>query len=257
MKRIRTAFAVIIICIVLFLLPIQAGVLADAPVSTTGSITIIAEDPDGKAVEGAGFTVMKIADLGSDNGQTCINPTDVFSKYYGDLSPDMTAEENLAAALDLVKYIDENHVTGDVLFTGTEGSMRAEGLREGLYLIRQVVSVAGYQDISPFLVSLPVTSGDGLKAEYDITARPKITGPTDPSDPTAPVVSGTPTNPRNTVTPAITPGSSSYGKHSAVLSRTRLPQTGLLLWPIVVLAVLGLILIIIGWADMNLRRKRK
>ncbi len=245
------------ICIVLFLLPVQTGVLAEAPAATTGSITIIAVNPDGEAAEGAGFIVMKIADMSLQNGQVCFNPTGSFTNFYGDLPSDMTAEDNLAAALNLVKYIDDNHLTGDVLFTGSEGSVRAEGLSNGLYLIRQVVSIPGYQDISPFLVSLPMTSDDGKTSEHDITVRPKITEQTDPSSPTTPTVSGTPTNPGNNVTPTITPDPASYGKHSAVLSRTRLPQTGLLLWPIIVLSVTGLLLIIIGWADMNLRRKKK
>ncbi len=253
----KKAFLIIMICIVLLFLPIQAVVLADTPGSTIGSITILAESTDGKAAEGAGFIVMKIADIASDKGQTYFNPTEAFSKYYGDLPSEMTAEANLATALDLVKYIDNNHIASDVLLTGAEGSARAEGLSKGLYLIRQVVSVPGYQDVLPFLVSLPMTSGDGLTAEYNITVRPKITEQTNPAEPTPPAVSGTPTNPRNTVTPAITPDPASYGKHSAVLSRTRLPQTGLLLWPIAVLSAAGLILIIIGWADMNLRRKRK
>lgn len=250
-------FAVVMIMISLFLLPIQADVLADAPVSTSGSITIIAKNPDGKASEGAGFTVLKIADLRYVNGQAAYNPTEAFSRYYGDLPSDMTAEENQTTAASLVKYMDDSQITGDIFLTDSEGSVCVERLSIGLYLIRQTISVPGYQDISPFLVSLPMTSDDGLSTEYDILVMPKITEQTKPNEPTAPAVSGTPTNPGNTVTPPVSTGSASYGRHSAVLARSRLPQTGLLLWPIVVLSVSGLILIIIGWADINLRRKRK
>jgi hypothetical protein len=112
------------------------------------------------------------------------------------------------------------------------------------------------------------------------TPRPSVTPTPDPSVTPTPGPSVTPT-PRPSVTPTpdpsvtptpdptqpTTPKDSDDGsdpgptnpprKGTGVLPTTRLPQTGMLLWPIVLLAVVGMILISIGWADANLRRKNK
>ena len=257
MKPAQIALSIVMAFAMLFLLPLQAGVLAETPSSSTGSITILAETYDGKPAVGAGFSITKIADMHSDNGSTYFIPSGSFKNYDKELPSDMTAEENLSSASDLVKYMDQNQLSGTVLFTDSEGTVHTEGLDKGLYLICQTVSIMGYQDISPFLVALPMTLNDGQTTEYDITARPKIMERTKPAEPTAPGTSGNLANSGNIVTPAIDADSSAGTGHSAILSADRLPQTGLLLWPIIALSVSGLILIILGWADMNLRRKRK
>ncbi len=108
--------------------------------------------------------------------------------------------------------------------------------------------------------------------EVTPTPNPSVTPTPNPEVTPTPNPSLTPTpNPSVTLTPVPTQtpqptdgsdGGSKSGpppvdKGTGVLPATRLPQTGMLLWPIVLLAVGGMILISIGWADANLRRKEK
>ena len=46
------------------------------------------------------------------------------------------------------------------------------------------------------------------------------------------------------------------GSQTGVLQAVKLPQTGMLLWPVVALAVTGLLVFCLGWADINVRRKK-
>lgn len=98
----------------------------------------------------------------------------------------------------------------------------------GLYLVMQKEpdKTYGYERMSSFVVSVPMTSGQ--KWKYDISATPKVQK--------KPTSSGgsTPTG-----SPKPTATKSPYD--------SKLPQTGMLLWPIPVLAGAGMGLFILGW----------
>jgi len=280
----RAIISLVIIIFVTLFLPINAGVFAAPSDPTPGTLTIHIENYEGEDIVGAGFAIYQIATLASDNGHTSFVPTTLFADYKGSLPVSMTAGENQASAESLVQYIGEKKISGLEVTTDADGEAVLSDLNPGLYLIRQTVSVEGYDDIDPFLVALPITSADGRTLLYDVTVAPKIgsaTTPTDPTDPTSPTDPTTPTdptsptnpttptdptsptNPTSTTVPDDQSGTSTDTitgggtKKTGVLSSTKLPQTGLLVWPIITLAVVGCILLIAGWADLNLRRRQK
>ncbi len=96
-------------------------------------------------------------------------------------------------------------------------------LTAGLYLVTQEDAGEGFSPISPFLISLPRWENEAYV--YDLVAQPKVAPeplPTEPSQPTEPTE---PTEP---------PG-------------PELPQTGMLNWPVPVMAAAGLTLFALGW----------
>ena len=96
-----------------------------------------------------------------------------------------------------------------------EGKALFEELPKGLFLIYQEKSAAGYNNLSPFLVTIPY---DG---KTDVTASSKTELKKEP-------------NPTPTTGPTTPTGS-------------KLPQTGQLTWPVPVLACCGMAFFVIGW----------
>lgn len=128
-----------------------------------------------------------------------------------------------------------------------DGVVTFEKLQLGLYLIVQTKSADGYQDISPFLVSVPMWDTDHYV--YEINAKEKFqlkkttTTTTTPGKDDSTTTTDKNTN-TNTNKPGTSGGSSSGG--------STLPQTGQLNWPIPVLLLGGTVLIVSGVA---LRRR--
>lgn len=118
------------------------------------------------------------------------------------------------------------------LTTAADGKAALEGLPTGLYLL----CAAPYQKggctytTTPVLLELPAQQAGG-GWQYAATVEPKLER------------SGTPEPPVIIIpdNPAPTPGD-------------KLPQTGLLQWPITLLAAIGVLLVAVG---CRLRRRRK
>lgn len=93
----------------------------------------------------------------------------------------------------------------------------------GLYLVMQSSAKAEYryESISAFVVSVPMTSEDGTRWVFDVTANPKLV-----------------LKPQSTPSPTPRPTSPPASK---------LPQTGMRLWPIPVLGISGIVLFVVGW----------
>ncbi len=175
----------------------------------TGSITINLVDSDGNSVNDGIFTLYKIAttDGSSYTYTSSMDDCDILL----DIS-NSTLAENLAL------YIDENHISGSSQAIDN-GKLYYSNLNVGLYLIVQTTSSEDYYDISPVVISVPLeVDGEYI---YHVDASPKVETVT--------------TTTISTIIPPITPSDST------------LPQTGMLLTPIIVLAMSGLILFAIGW----------
>lgn len=141
-------------------------------------------------------------------------------------------ENNAKIAQALEKNIDGVEVKQAV--TVADGACKFENLTPGLYLILQKKPMDGGIKINPFLVSIP-----GENGSYTIDATPK----------TEIVVSPTPTPPGKG-TPTPTPGKPGTPPSG---SKSVLPQTGQLWWPVPVLCGAGLALVIFGFA---MKRKK-
>ena len=99
----------------------------------------------------------------------------------------------------------------------------------GLYMIRQngFTKKMYFTQITPFLVSMPMTNEEGTGWDYFIEASPKVNTVAKPTPSPAPTATPDPT----------------------------LPQTGMLRWPIPVLGISGLLLFSLGWAMCFMKRK--
>ena len=125
-------------------------------------------------------------------------------------------------------------VEADQTVAVADGACKFENLTPGLYLVRQSTDSEGGIKINPFLVSIP-----GEDGSYNIEAAPKK-GIEVPVTPT----------PSTKITPTPTPGKPGTPPSG---SKSVLPQTGQLWWPVPVLCGAGLALVIGGY--MLKRRK--
>lgn len=118
--------------------------------------------PDGaKALEGAGFTIYKVADVNDLEKYYSTNPTALPS--VGEYTEDGKIK---------TKY--ENNKVGDEITTGTDGIAAFENLELGFYVVVETktpdkVTTA----VEPFLVSVPMTTTDGENWLYDVHVYPK------------------------------------------------------------------------------------
>ena len=152
--------------------------------------------------------------------------------------PDMDSKTLEEKNADIAKALAVN-IEGVEAKTAAvaDGACKFENLTPGLYLVLQSKPSDGGVKINPFLVSIP-----GKNGSYNIDATPKteIVVPTTPTPPGKGTPTPTPGKPG-------TPGTPSSG------SKTVLPQTGQLWWPLPLLCGAGLALVILGFA---LKRKK-
>lgn len=170
-----------------------------------------------------------------------------------------TASALQKAAAALRKYIGEATPAAAQLITGTDGSATADALELGVYLVVQTEGPEHYTLSGPFLVFLPMTGNNGTAWVYEIAAAPKVSyiQPSGPDDPPGPGGhEAEPVDPSEEISeeevplgtlPEITPAPreevTEIPEEEVPLSA---PQTGLVQWPVPVLAVLGTLLIVIG-----------
>lgn len=196
-----------------------AGALAES-----GSVAVRIHTADGVNVEGARVRLYRVADA---------NVVDANYRY--DLTGEFAAcgvsladVSDGAIAGKLAEFVDGSGVESDVVsVTDSQGKVSFSGLAEGLYLVMQdgfaAEETVYFSEINPFIVTVPMMNSAGTDWTYQIDAQPKVNELTTP----APTVK--PTEPPEDET---------------------LPQTGMLRWPVVALAVGGLMLFSIGWVLM-------
>ena len=213
MRKIRKTVPALFLSAVL-LLALSVGALAhDVPDTTrTGSITMSLTCAE-KEVSGGVFTLWRVGDIAEDDGNYSFVKTKAMEGYAGSLD-DLEAS---GLAKDMAKYINDNGVKSVVSIYNDSGSVVFSAVEPGLYLIQQTKSSENYQNISPFIISVPQNK-DGVYV-YDVSAAPKMAKLAPP-----------------TPTPTPTPAG------------PKLPQTGQLNAPIPILAGLGVLCLIIGLA---------
>ena len=119
--------------------------------------------PDGaKALEGAGFTIYRVADENALEQYYSANPTTALP----------SVEEYTEGGKIKTDYA--NKQVGDEITTGTDGIAKFEHLALGFYVVVETktpdkVTTA----IKPFLVSVPMTTTDGDNWLYDVHVYPK------------------------------------------------------------------------------------
>lgn len=194
-------------------------VLAAVPVcaqavdpARTGSITVRLCS-GGTALPGRVLSLYRAADAVVTDGNASFVLTENFSDS-GCTLDDLSSAGLAQRLADCTAGLSPDAA----LTTDGDGTAKAENLSAGLYLIQQADTAE--QAIEPFLVTIPLTSGDSLV--YDVDASPKVGLAPTPTRAAA-----------STAAPAASGG--------------RLPQTGQLWWPVPVLACAGVLLFAHGW----------
>ncbi|MBQ9388115.1 MAG: sortase [Lachnospiraceae bacterium] len=189
--------------------------------SEKGKISIHYSD-DGAALENVTFSVYPVAGFNAANE---LELTDYFSACQSEINLH-DAEEWKELAKTLEGYVQRDKV--EPAFndqTDARGEVNFDNLETGLYLICGESAVINGKKYTPLpcLICLPYLDDDGT-VQYSAVLKPKkdIQDPTNPTEPT-------------TVTP---PGPKTPG--------SKLPQTGMLQWPVPVASALGLIVFLTG-----------
>ena len=166
---------------------------------------------DGEAVGGGTVTLYRVGEVAEGTLEYTLCPE------FAGSGADLTKLGDPDTAGSLAEYAREQDIPGQTQPVGESGEVQFAILKTGLYLIVQFDSSFGYELIRPFLVGIPLIIGENVY--YDIEASQKM--------------AITPLDPAETEPPELT--------------NPRLPQTGQLNWLVSFLALLGLILIILGW----------
>lgn len=227
MKKFKNRISALLIAIacICALFSVQAlaaeAVNPNQPVSLTVSYKY-----DDAGIPGASFYLFRVADVAEDGSFTLAGD---FTNFAGNINSIETADEWNQIASKLECYAAQNSLMPAYSnTTGEDGIVKfpndGKDMMPGLYLL--ITGEAKFKNSvftsQPCVICLPNQNDDG-SLQYDVTVNAKP-GETPIPTPAPPVVPQPP----------------------------RLPQTGMLWWPVPVLALAGLLAVIIG---INARRR--
>lgn len=206
-----------VICIAIFCSIISVYAADTIPdLNKKGSISIVLQDKKNKkSIPGGELTLYQVADIQPGDGGMSYHYTNGFENCGIELGN--LENSNLAGMIEKKISASAHSITKT---TDVQGKVEYLDLTSGLYLIVQTKATAGYEAISSFLVSVPLKQGTTWI--YDVNASPKTEGA---------VAKKTPE------------------KTEITINDTKLPQTGQLNWPILVLAASGIALCVYGYAS--------
>lgn len=147
------------------LVPIKE-ILKDVDKEYKGSISIELEDAEkAKDKSNVKLSVNKVADV--IDGEYKL--TGDYSSSDLDLNVIIKANDLESAANKLAKL---SKVNENILTTDESGKGKIENLEVGVYLVN-AVDIANYENITPFLISIPTWSEVDNNMIYDVNAIPK------------------------------------------------------------------------------------
>lgn len=179
-----------------------------------GSITVALKEPETKQpLAGGSLTLIQVCGL-EQSGL-------VYVPAFQGCSASLEKVGSPETAKTIADFAESKNMTGKTVEIDNEGKAVFSELPLGMYLIVQNEAAEGYEEIESFLVTVPAMQ-DGFY-QYDVDAAPKV-GEIN----------------KRTTEPT---GQEHHKPHSW---GNRLPQTGQLVWPIPVLAFLGVACLLIG-----------
>lgn len=224
--QLRKRLSVMILAFILLYAVSFTASAHEAPdLNQHGSIAIIMQQ-DETVVPGGTLTLYRVGEIKEDDGNYSFSLTGDFI----DSGRSLEDIESLDLAKALAEYARGQKLTGFTQKIDEKGRVSFDNLELGLYLLVQNEAANGYNEISPFLVSIPMNE-DGVYL-YKVDASPKVELEKKPD---------TTTSTQNTT------GTTS--------TNTKLPQTGQLNWPIPVLVVSGLVLFSVGWVLRSSKKR--
>lgn len=211
----------------LFLVVLSIMLISAIPVSAaeeSGSLTlrcVFSVEGGKRVLSNDEYSLAKIADASITDSSVTYTTLERFKSY------DCDWQNTAASKMDdkakaLAYYCEKNNYYTSSAVTDKNGELKFDDLEIGLYLVARTKTDSANADFitDPLLVFIPERVND--EVIYDVVSTPKFSY----SSP------GNPDSPNNPNTP----------------SDGTLPQTGQLMWPITVLAVLGCFLILGGSA---------
>ena len=136
--------------------------------SKQGTITItLNESITNAPVSNAEITIYKVAEFISKNSNLEYVYDDTIKECNIDLS-DLSNQELIP---EINNCINDSLINGQTSITDSNGTVKFDNLKLGLYLVKQTSSVDGYSNIEPFLVTIPKEEEN--KWIYNIEAIPK------------------------------------------------------------------------------------
>jgi len=196
----------------------------------TDSVSLIMETSDGEAVSGGTLVLYRVAEVYVDEtGQNSYQLTDDFTDSGADLED--FSSDTLASTLDdFVKTADPAvYSTAEI---GEDGYAAFEDLPTGVYFMVQTEAASGYYAVSSVVVTVPMDING--KLVYDVDVSPKVETAAEVPEET-------------TTTPTPTPAAATPTPETTTETEvTTLPQTGAILWPVILLAGFGLAFLISG-----------
>ena len=235
LKKIYPAFAVMLAVMIVLVNHVSVFAISGSEIDMdeTGSISITIKY-ENNPVAGGSLTLYNVASISLDDG----NLSYVLTSDFLDFETDFSDISSDTFAKDLKNYADANKLEGKTEEVDEDGKVSFEGLNLGLYLMVQKDAADGYYEMNPFVVSVPDESMG--KVVYNVDASPKTE------------IIRKPVEPPETETTTVVPTTTAYNVNAPTGAPTPtvptvIPQTGLLIWPVLLLAMVGLLLMAIGW----------
>lgn len=235
LKKIYPAFAVMLAVMIVLVNHVSVFAISGSEIDMdeTGSISITIKY-ENNPVAGGSLTLYNVASISLDGG----NLSYVLTSDFLDFETDFSDISSDTFAKDLKNYADANKLEGKTEEVDEDGKVSFEGLNLGLYLMVQKDAADGYYEMNPFVVSVPDESMG--KVVYNVDASPKTE------------IIRKPVEPPETETTTVVPTTTAYNVNAPTGAPTPtvptvIPQTGLLIWPVLLLAMVGFLLMAIGW----------
>lgn len=246
--------ALLILFTILSFTPLFASAAGRIDTSRCGSISITVKSPDKKKpLKGIKFNFYRVGDVSQINNKFTYTLADGYKDSGASLAVNDENEFKKETAEILADFVSKKGIKGVSSKTNNQGKAFVGNCRTGLYLVVADAMPADipYGQIAPFLISLPAVT-DTL--EYSVNAAPKVPLSQGGNRPTTTTVSTTkPSNSSNTTKPDGT-----NGRHNSTTPSkpSQLPNTGMLKWPVPVMAVAGPVIFAFGYLDVMGRKKR-
>lgn len=192
--------------------------VADVDLNRRGAIALEMKDEAGQGVPGGTFALICVGKPEIRQSNLCFTLAEAFE----DSGVSLENPFLIATAESLAAYaVQRPEIQRRVQTTDAQGRVTFEGVECGLYLIVQSAAADGYEAVKAFVVSVPMSvNGEWT---YDVTAKPKAERAPEPTPP----------------------------------PDDRLPQTGMLKWPVPVLAAAGVAVFAVGWVMAFGRKKHE
>jgi len=253
MKKYLSALFILFMMLLSFS-PLNVFASESVDSSEFGSISVTVKSPDKKEpLKGVKFNFYRVGDVCRSGDRLSYTLSAGYKDSGVSLVVNDDNEFKKGTAEILTDFINSNGIKGICAQTNDSGTAFVGNCRTGLYLVvaQEMPADIPYGQADPFLISLPMICSDGNTLEYSVKATPKIPiesdNNTDVSDNNTATDNTATSIPNGTVRPT---DSTSPTKPS------QLPNTGMLKWPIPIMAAAGPLLFAFGYLDVIGRKKR-